>query len=169
MTRATSTGPGRPTEADLVADLVRLVRRQWPVRALGQEVRSHGRCRTDACFLLRDGGVAPPLLLGAEAKLSDWARAVAQATMNRYAVDLSYVAMPNARVSGALLEYARRHGVGVLAVGRDRLEVAQPAVRNTADPVLRARVLFQLAVVRARGAEPTSLLSARPVQAPGAA
>lgn len=169
MTRPSSTDPHRPTEADLVADLVRLLRRQWPLRALALEVRSHGRCRTDACFLVRDVGACPPLLVGVEAKLFDWARAVAQATMNRYAVDLSYVALPGARVSAALLEDARRHGVGVLAVGRDRLEVAQPAVPNATDPVLRTRVLSQLTAVRARGHAPTSQLSARLVQVPGAA
>jgi len=169
MTRPGSTDPHRPTEADLVADLVRLLRRQWPVRALALEVRSHGRCRTDACFLVRDVGACPPLLVGVEAKLSDWVRAVAQATMNRYAVDLSYVALPGARVSAALLKDARWHGVGVLAVGRDRLEVAQPAVLNTADPVLRARVLSQLIAARPRGHESTSPLSTRPVPVPSAA
>jgi hypothetical protein len=149
------TAPARPvvprTEAELVEDLVRLLRARWPVRALGAEVRSHGRCRTDVCALLRDAGVAEPVLVGVEAKLSDWSRAVAQAAMNRYAVDVSYVAMPVTRTSGGLLEEAARHGVGVLSVGPRRLEVALPATVNTPDPVLRERVLAQLALIHPQG------------------
>lgn len=151
-----------------MAELVRLMRRQWPVRAFAQEVQSHGRCRTDACFLLRDTADSLPLLLGIEAKLSDRARAVAQAAMNRYGVDLSYVAMPAARVSDALLEEAVRHGVGVLCVGPRRVEVALPALLNATDAVLRARVLAQLEQVRPRGREHAFLLVAARAHATGA-
>lgn len=143
----------RPTEAELVVQLVRLLRRRWPVRALGHEVRSHGRCRTDACFLVRTRGAETPLLLGIEAKLSNWSRAVTQAALNRYAVDLSYVAVPLERVSQALLDEAARHGVGVLGIGRGQLEVSLPAVLSGPDPILRARVLTQLVRVRPRGQE----------------
>lgn len=160
MTAPARAAASPATEAVLVADVVRLTRRQWPVRAVGREVRSHGRCRTDACFLIRDEAAAVPLLLGVEAKLSDGARAVAQAAMNRYAVDLSCVAMPAGRISDAVLEQAQRHGVGVLAVSKNRLEVAVPAVRNAPDPVLRERVLLQLASVRPRGTDRAGFLVA---------
>jgi hypothetical protein len=147
------------SEAALVADIVRLFRRRWPVTAFALEVRSHGRCRTDACFLVRDDAGGPLRLVGVEAKLADGTRAVAQAAMNRYAVDLSYVAMPTARLSPALLEQAARHGVGVLAVGKTAVDVALPPAPNIPDPVLRAKVADQLDSVRPRGREQVGLLA----------
>lgn len=161
MTSPADRRPG-PSEADLVDAIARLFRRQWPVRALALEVRSHGRCRTDASMLVGGPHGAPRLLVGIEAKLADRARAVAQAAMNRYCVDASFVAMPAGRVTDVLLADAARHGVGVLAVSARRLDVALPALTGSPDPALRDRVLTQLDAVRPRGRGPVAGLVAAP-------
>lgn len=158
MTITTRPGPEHATEAALLALAVRLLKRQWPVLALGQEVRSHGRCRTDACALVRQDRSDQTLLIGVEAKLSDGARAVSQAAMNRYTVDASFVAMPASKISGTLLHEAQRHGVGVLAVSPQRLHVARPALVGAPDPVLRAKVSGQLIKARPRGSDSAALL-----------
>jgi hypothetical protein len=112
------------------------------------------------CAVVGGRAGAPRLLVGIEAKLADRTRAVAQAAMNRYAVDASFVAMPAERVSDALLQDAGGYGVGVLAVSARRLEVVLPAVPDAPDPVLRARVLAQLDRMRPRGRGPVSGLVA---------
>lgn len=147
------------TEAQLVGELGVLLARRWPVRAVGTEVRSHGRCRTDLCALIGNGGYrSDQILIGIEAKLSDWGRAVGQAALNRYAVDLAYVAMPAGRTPAALLIEAARHGVGVLAVGRRSLDVVTTAALSEPDPTLHARIASQLQRVRPRGQTPVSNL-----------
>lgn len=154
------------TEAQLVDSLGMLLARKWLVRALGTEVRSHGRCRTDLCALISESRRTPDqLLIGIEAKLTDWARAVGQAALNRYAVDLAYIAMPAGRTPDALLVEAARHGVGVLAVGRRSLDVVLAAALSQPDMTLHARIASQLRPVRSRGQTPISHL-ALPVTAP---
>lgn len=157
------------TELVLVDQLVRRMRTLWPVRAVGCEVRSHGRCRTDACALLRPLGDpdTAPLLIGVEAKLTDWQRAVKQAVLNRYAVDASFVAVPAAIAAGGLIDAASQHGVGVLAVGESDLLVLLPAPVVTPDHALRARMLTQLRPVRARGRRPVGELIRAPGQREG--
>lgn len=153
-------GPGdRPrghrfaTESDLVAELARQLSSRWAVRARGWEVRSHGRSRTDLACLVRDIGAAEtdPLLIGIEAKLSAWPRAVGQASLNRYAFDLTFIAVPVTLGAEGLLPTAAQHGVGVLGVARGTLSVLLPAKRREPDPYLRARIAAQLVAVRARG------------------
>ena len=152
------------TEAQLVDSLGMLLARQWPVRAVGTEVRSHGRCRTDLCALISQGARGPDqLLIGIEAKLTDWARAVGQAALNRYAVDLAYVAMPAGRTPEALWLEAARHGVGVFAVGRRSLEIVLAAGLSKPDSTLRARIASQLRPVRPRGKTAFSDLVLHPV------
>lgn len=159
MTSCARSNAGWSTEAALLVAGVRLLKRRWPVVAVGQEVRSHGRCRTDACALIRQNGGHEALLVGVEAKLFDWSRAIAQAAMNRYAVDASFISVPTGRISDALLHEAERHGVGVLAVSTRALEVALAGVVGEPDPVLRVRVLGQLDKSRPRGGDPVRLLT----------
>ncbi len=64
-------------------------------------------------------GVVPGELVSVELKLRDSRKALAQATLHRLFADLSYIAMPAARVSEDLLDGATSHGVGVLGVYPD--------------------------------------------------
>lgn len=148
------------TEEELVQILRRRLRSDWPVRADGLEVRSHGRCRTDLCVTVRPHGQAhvPDLLLGIEAKLTDWPRAVRQAALNRYVVDASFVAVPEALTAHGLLTMASFHGVGVLGVSARGVAVRLPAQLGVPDSSLRARALGQLFRTKARGRRATDEL-----------
>lgn len=141
------------TEAELVRLLLRRLRSDWPTRAIASEVRSHGRCRTDVCVRVRDlhSPAGTDMLIGVEAKLSDWNRALRQALLNRYAVDASLIAMPIQRVSEQILEVASNHGIGVLGIHARTLVVMLPAVVGSPDVLLRKRMAAQLRPVKARG------------------
>jgi hypothetical protein len=80
-------------------------------------------------------------LVAIEAKVSDWKRGIAQAALNRFFADHSYVAVPSARVAEGVIAEARRHGVGVLGVDDDGLIVGAAAASSDPDKVLRNRVL----------------------------
>jgi hypothetical protein len=141
------------TEADLVEILMRRLRMDWPTRAIASEVRSHGRCRTDVCVRVRDlhGPKGSDLIVGVEAKLTDWTRALRQALLNRYAVDVSLIAMPMQRISVQVLDIASEHGIGVLGVGARSLSVMSPALVCSPDAVLYERMAAQLKPMKARG------------------
>lgn len=102
------------------------------------EVRSHGRASIDAC-LHSDG-----LLIGFEAKLADWKRAIAQAYLNTYCVDQSYVVMWHDRMTRALVSEAVAYGVGVLAVHPDRIEVMEAAQSGSPRPELRSALVARI-------------------------
>jgi hypothetical protein len=91
------------------------------------------------------------LLVGIEAKLTDWNRALRQAALNRYAVDASMIALPIDRISEAMLSAADEYGVGVLGIHGRGLTVALPATVSCPDAALHARVITQLKPVKARG------------------
>ena len=141
------------SESELVDLLVRRMRTDYPVRAIGLEVKSHGRCRTDIGVLVRDihGPRGSDLLLGVEAKLTDWTRALRQAILNQYAVDGSLIAMPLERISDRVVDAAKKYGVGVLAIKGEHLTVVVPAVLGSPDYVLHRRMTLQLDDVKARG------------------
>ena len=143
----------RMTEADLVRTFGRSIRGAWPVRAMGLEVKSHGRCRTDVCIRVRDIHElqGPEYVIGIEAKLTEASRAIRQAALNQYAVDASYVAMPQKRINYELMELARAYGVGVLGVAGRDFNLILPARLGSPDPSLRERMNSQLQHVRARG------------------
>lgn len=134
--------PRPTTEAEVVAQVVRLVRDLEPalghVRQIATEVRSHGRSRTDVMILARD-------LVAVEVKLSDWKRAFGQAVLNTTVVDASYVAMWSGYISLALVDAAEEHGIGIIAVHPDGLKVVVPARTGTPDPAAKAAVLERLA------------------------
>lgn len=148
------------SEAELVEQLVRRIRAQWPLRAVGLEVKSHGRARTDVCVALRDlNTTSPDLLVGIEAKLSSWRRALHQAVLNRFSVDLSMIALPAYRVTDVVVDACWDQGVGVLAVDPKWLHVVIPAVPASPDAALRDRAFEQLTSTRARGAESVATLT----------
>jgi hypothetical protein len=99
------------------------------------EARSHGRARTD--ILLWNGLE----LTAVEAKTSDWQTAIAQAALNRYFADRSYIALWHTVVHSAVIEEAGRHGVGVLSVHDANLRVGGVAPRAFPSDALRLRVL----------------------------
>jgi hypothetical protein len=80
-------------------------------------------------------------LVGIEAKLSDWRRALAQAVLNRYCVDRSYVALWASKVSPEVVEAAMSFGVGVLSVNDERVDVSHEAPRSSPTGALRQRLL----------------------------
>lgn len=128
------TGRGAASEAVLVRRVLRNLSQLGRVSGWGVELNAHGRSHIDVCALI-DGEV-----LGIEAKLSDWRKAVGQAALNRYAVERSYIALEPARVSPAVNEVAAQYGVGVLSVTSTSLVVHQEAQLFTPDPRLRERV-----------------------------
>jgi len=91
------------------------------------------------------------LLIGVEAKLTDWTRALRQAILNRYAVDASLIAMPIQRIGSQVLDLADEHGIGVLGVQTNGLTLLLPAVVGSPDTALRERMAAQLHPTKARG------------------
>lgn len=147
------------SEAVLVDHLARRMRAQWPLRAAGFEVKSHGRARTDVCVTVRDlHDSSPDVLVGIEAKLASWQRALRQAVLNRFSVDLSMIALPVYKVTEVVIEACWDQGVGVLAVDQKWLHVVVPATRANPDAALRQKTLDQLTSMRARGTESVTAL-----------
>lgn len=138
------------TETDIVHSLSIEVRREWPVSAMGFEVRSHGRCRTDLCLRTsaqaNDG--SPNIIIGIEAKMTNWRRALQQAILNRHAVHVSMVAVPSQRGSAELVCLAREYGVGVLAVTKTSLTILSFGVVGAPDAILLRKMNEQLQPVR---------------------
>jgi hypothetical protein len=150
------------SEAALIDQLARRMRAQWPLRAVGFEVKSHGRARTDVCVAVRDlHDSSPDVLVGVEAKLASWQRALRQALLNRFSVDLSMIALPAYKVTDAVIDACWDQGVGVLAVDQKWLHVVVPAARANPDATLRQKTLDQLTSMRARGTEPVAALMRR--------
>lgn len=151
--------PRLASEALLVDQLARRMRAQWPLRAVGFEVKSHGRARTDVCVAVRNlHDSSPDVVVGVEAKLASWQRALRQAVLNRFCVDLSMIALPAHRVTDALIDACWGEGVGVLAVEQKWLHVVVAATPATPDQALRQKTLAQLTATRARGNESVAAL-----------
>jgi hypothetical protein len=147
------------SEAVLVDQLARRMRAQWPLRAVGVEVKSHGRARTDVCVAVRDlHDSSPDVVVGVEAKLASWQRALRQAVLNRCCVDLSMIALPAYKVTDAVIDTCWGEGVGVLAVEQKWLHVVVAATPANPDEALRQKTLDQLTVTRARGTESVAAL-----------
>lgn len=147
------------SEAVLVDHLARRMRVQWPLRAAGFEVKSHGRARTDVCVTVRDlHDSSPDVLVGVEAKLTSWQRALRQAVLNRFSVDLSMIALPTYKITDSVIEACWNQGVGVLAVDQKWLHIIVPATRANPDAALRQKTLGQLTPMRARGTESVAAL-----------
>lgn len=129
--------PRPASESDLIATLLAHFAGSGVV-AMDVEVQSHGRARVDIAYF--DGRD----LVGVEAKLADWKRAIAQAVLNRVCFDRSYIALWHTLVSDAVVAEARRFGLGVLAVTKDTVDVAKPAPRAQPGATLRRAVLAKI-------------------------
>lgn len=130
------------SEAELV-DVLRAHLVAMGSLSIAQEVRSHGRARTD--LILWDG----ESLVGIEAKLRDWIGGVGQAALNRLCYDRSYLAMWDTAISDALIEEAERFGLGVLVVDHLGVSVLLGARQQTPIPKLRERVIELVGLVGA--------------------
>ncbi len=94
-------------------------------------------------------------LIAVELKLRDWRRGIAQAGRYRLFAEQSYLALPAARVSEAVLSEARRNQVGVLSVRDDGtvVEALSAAMTGPLQPHRRRWASEQLlAAVRAPSA-----------------
>lgn len=120
------------------AELVQAIRCELEAKrglVVLEEVRSHGRARTDLMFW--DGET----LVGIEAKIRDWSRVIGQAVLNQQCYDRSFLAMWSAAISETVLAEASRFGVGVLAVGDLGMEVVLDAKHQPPIPELRKRLI----------------------------
>jgi len=145
----------KSSEADMVAHLVRHLRKKYAIEAYGTEIKSHGRCRTDICIVVRMSGSdrGSPVVVGIEAKLASTERVLQQAILNKYGVDGSFVAMPANRISDDLLALAFDYGLGVLAVSDGEISVALPATLGTPDGAIRTRMMAQLKIAGRRSGD----------------
>ena len=107
------------------------------------EVRSHGTSRLDI-VLLED-----ERLIGVEAKLSNWGKAIAQAACNKYCVDESFIGIWEGKYLDAACTSARRFGIGVLAIGSGGVWIAQDPQVQSPDRILREGVLSRISGVTA--------------------
>jgi hypothetical protein len=101
------------------------------------EIKSHGRARTDV-LVLQDKEV-----LGVEVKVSDWKRALAQAVLNRYCFDRSYIALWSTAISDTVIAEAENHGVGVIAVAEDSVRIVSEAPRSYPLSSIREKIVTQ--------------------------
>lgn len=104
----------------------------------GCEIRSHGRSRTDLCLFTGDE------LIAVEVKRGDWKRVIAQATLNRYCADRSYVALWSDRVSDQLIAEAQLRGLGILTFDSSQVRILEQAPLAQPNPLLRQRMLVAL-------------------------
>ena len=124
---------------ELVALLIETHRRWLPTaKAWDVEVRSHGTSRIDLCLWTSKEVVA------VEAKRMDWKRAVAQASLNKYCADRSYVALWTSAVTPAVLAEANRLHLGVLSIGPAQTRVLLRAPKVQPSPALRSRIAATL-------------------------
>jgi hypothetical protein len=123
----------RVTEAALVDTIVDRLRQLGPTGFVGREIPTHGRARADLAVVI-DGE-----LTAIEAKITNWGRAIAQAVLNRFWADRSYIALQVRQVSDSVLASARKYGVGVIAVGEESLAVALEAQRTEPIPSLKQK------------------------------
>ena len=135
-------GVPRPgTEQEMVNHILRHIVDLEPgvgsIKRVAREIRTHGRSRGDVLLLADD-------LVAIEAKLSDWKRALGQAALNLTVVDRSYVAMWSGHVPPSLLVSAEEHGIGVVEVSSDGLQIVVRSIAGTPDPTARCIVLQRL-------------------------
>ena len=102
------------------------------------ELKSHGRARTDIALLVDSD------LVAVEAKLHDWHRGIAQAALNRIWFDRSYVALWFETITGQVESEARRHGVGLIAIHEEGIVVHRRAPRSRPSRFMRRHVMQNL-------------------------
>jgi hypothetical protein len=111
------------------------------LQAVGIEIPSHGTSRLDVVLLSNDR------VIGIEAKLSNWSKAIAQASCNRYCVDETYIAIWEGSYIDRACVTARRYGIGVVSIGASGVEIALPAEIQSPDPILRERIISRTSTI----------------------
>lgn len=104
-----------------------------------REVPSHGHARADIVILMGDEVIA------IEVKRENWKRAIAQAFLNRYCVDRSYVAIWHVHVSAQVLRETRKRGLGLLAIADDGVRIVRPAPKSRPKSILRRPIVALMA------------------------
>lgn len=128
------------SERDLYSPvLLYMERRRWigSGSLIAEEVPLSGR-RVDCAILTRSGR-----LLAIEFKLSDFGRALWQATLNTHFFDRSLMAV-NARASVDAVERARSAGVELIARRESTYTRSAPAEWNRPPHVIRQRVISKI-------------------------
>lgn len=93
-----------------------------------------GRRRADVVM-------AGEYLVTVELKLSDWKRALGQASLNQLWTDYSYIAIPESGRIDVICAAAREEGVGVITVDRGKGQVvAEARLSRVVDPCRRERL-----------------------------
>ena len=95
-------------------------------RGIRSQVARSGSHRC-LCHRPRPPRLLADVLVGVEAKLASWQRALRHAVLNRFSVDLSMIALPAYKVTDAVIAACWDQGVGVLAVDQKWLHVVVPA------------------------------------------
>jgi hypothetical protein len=126
------------TEAEIVLALLAQITKLGDVSGWAAEVPSHGRSRADVCLVIDNA------VWAIEAKRGDWKRALAQASMNRFAADESYVALWEGRIPAAAVTEARRCRVGIIAVSPADVVVVLSSPRGQPDATVRRRILERI-------------------------
>jgi hypothetical protein len=126
------------TEIELVRIIVEHRNIFGPIGVHAIEVRSHGTSRLDIALL------ADKKLIGIEAKLANWGKAIAQATCNKYCVDESFIGIWEGKYLNDACKTAKRFGIGVLAIGPRGVWIASAPRLQHPDASLRSNVIAQL-------------------------
>lgn len=127
------------TELELVDQFLAHIASLCPdASSLQREVRSHGRAQMDICY---SNGAN---LIAVEAKLRDWRRALAQAYLNRYCVDRTYILLWNTSLDPAIRHEAIQYDVGVFLMNHDGLTEPVRAPLRAPHAQLRGDLLTRL-------------------------
>lgn len=126
-------------ESDLAAPVARFLRNR-AFHSQGEEVPFY-EYRIDVYAYSSRAN----LTVAVELKLTKWARAVEQALLYQLCSELVYIALPSEYVKRVNLEVLRRHGIGLIAVERDRCrEVLAPVTSDVTRLHYRSELVAML-------------------------
>lgn len=100
-------------EFQFVAQTVQLIQRRHPDIKICIEVPIMGRS-VDVALIRGNRTIA------IEFKLKNWKQALKQASDYKLACDLSYICLPEGRISDEVISHAREFGVGILVVNTNK-------------------------------------------------
>lgn len=112
------------------------------VLASGVDVPSHGQARTDLVLVVSNE------LVAIEVKTLNWKKAIAQAYLNRYCVDRSYIALWEKTVRPQVIREAKNRGLGLLSIGEENVTIVRQAPRSRPRRWLRSPILAAIGEVQ---------------------